>query len=42
MSGTARRLLAGSFVSLLCGLAFAAYLDPDFAFTVANRVWACF
>jgi hypothetical protein len=28
--------------SLLLGLVFVAYLNPDFAFTIANKVWACF
>lgn len=37
----ARRLLWVA-TGLMCGVTFLAYLQPEFAFAVANRVWACF
>jgi hypothetical protein len=37
----ARRLIWVA-VSVFCGATFVAYLQPEFAFAVANRVWACF
>jgi hypothetical protein len=37
-----KQVLAWTGAALLLGAAFAAYLNPDFAFTIANKVWACF
>ena len=29
-------------VALVLGLVFAAWLQPDMAFTLANQLWNCF
>lgn len=39
---TAWRLAAGLGASLVLLAVFSLYTDPDFFFTVATQVWACF
>lgn len=36
------RLLLGLVLALVLGLAFAAYLRPDFMLDLANRIYLCF
>ena len=36
------RTLAWSAVALALAATFAAYLRPDLAVDLANRLWACF
>jgi hypothetical protein len=38
----AARLAAWSAVALVLAAVFAAYLRPDLAVDLANRIWACF
>ena len=37
-----RRIAPWSAVTLALLLVFAAYLQPDIAFTLANQLWNCF
>lgn len=39
---SARRLLAWCAAAAVLSLVFAAYLSPQLAFDLANRVWSCF
>ncbi|MFY7975759.1 MAG: hypothetical protein ACOVOT_15155 [Rubrivivax sp.] len=42
MPRLALRLGSATLLGALAALTFAAYLEPDFAFAVASRVWGCF
>jgi hypothetical protein len=37
-----RRIAAWSAATLVLLLVFAAYLQPEVAFTLANQLWNCF
>ena len=37
-----RRWVAWAAAAAALALVFAAYLQRDFVFSVANQVWACF
>jgi len=38
----APRLLAWGVALGVCGLVFTWYQQPDFLFTLADRLWSCF
>jgi hypothetical protein len=39
---TPRRLAVGTLVALALAAVFAAYLRPELAVDLANRLWGCF
>jgi len=39
---TPRRLAAWALVAIALAAVFAAYLRPEMAVDLANRVWSCF
>jgi hypothetical protein len=42
MAARAARWLGWTLLVALCAATFIAYLQPEFAFTVANKIWSCF